>query len=168
MSVGSAFRHHRRSASSTSGTRVNREEPPPPPPRSAPTTFRKRRRDVGDRVFITSPTTILLTYFDDNLKKLQSDLGCDENCGYFSGNICKCNRNRVDDDSKSKKRSNKECSGRSPIKNCDISNTYVNDNSNGGRPNLMPRFPAFRTKKVEKNLELQEINVFIGMTFLYS
>lgn len=54
---------HRRSSSSVSSRR--RQPPPAPPPRSAPATCRRPRRQVGDRVFVTSPTAVFIEYRDD-------------------------------------------------------------------------------------------------------
>lgn len=55
---------HRRSSSSASCK--GRREPPAPPPRSAPGTCRRPRREVGDRVYVTSPTAVLIEFRDEN------------------------------------------------------------------------------------------------------
>lgn len=56
----------KRSASSCSNKKD--KEVPLPPSRSAPTTWRKPRRDVGDRVFVSSPTKVYFDFIDENLK----------------------------------------------------------------------------------------------------
>lgn len=52
---------HQRSASFVNS---RGRHPPPPPPRSAPATCRRPRRELGDRVFVTSPTAILIGFRD--------------------------------------------------------------------------------------------------------
>lgn len=67
--------HHGRSLSCVNS---KGQHPPPPPPRSAPATYRRRpRREVGDRVFVTSPTAVLIEFRDENLNVLQRKI--DEN-----------------------------------------------------------------------------------------
>lgn len=65
MSVG-----HRRSISSSSSRKGSCGLStlggcPIPPPRSLPTTFR-RRKNVGDRVFVSSPTKVYFDFVDEN------------------------------------------------------------------------------------------------------
>lgn len=69
---------HRRSISSKSIKKKNNESqfftpesPPMPPPRSAPSTYRKPRRNVGDTVFVSSSSRVLLDYSDGNTKALR-------------------------------------------------------------------------------------------------
>lgn len=67
--------HHKRSVSSGSARNANERTeyevapPPVPPPRSAPSTWRKPRRNVGDRVFVSSPTTVYIDFVDENSRK---------------------------------------------------------------------------------------------------
>lgn len=76
------FRDHKRSVSSASKGRKNKV--PLPPPRSLPATWRKPRKNVGDRVFISSSSVVYLEFFDENSKRLESALkslceyGCEE------------------------------------------------------------------------------------------
>lgn len=56
--------NHKRSSSFLNSR--GRQPPPPPPPRSAPTTCRRPRRELGDRVFVTSPTAVLIEFRDEN------------------------------------------------------------------------------------------------------
>lgn len=59
--------HHRRSSSCISSyRRVGTRVPPPAPPRSAPATCRRPRRELGDRVFVTSPTAVFIEFRDEN------------------------------------------------------------------------------------------------------
>ncbi|RZC38474.1 uncharacterized protein BDFB_001401, partial [Asbolus verrucosus] len=51
-----------------SGRKSEKIAAPVPPPRSAPTTWRRPRRNVGDRVFVSSPTKVYFDYVDDNLQ----------------------------------------------------------------------------------------------------
>lgn len=108
--------------------------PPIPPPRSAPATVRKRRRDVGDRVFITSPTTVYLEFLDENL------LVC-ERRGYFQFN----EEEEIID---------------SKIKCCD--SYYENDCDDRAKRRHAWGFAKFRSKIVLDGQELQEINAYIG------
>lgn len=77
MSVGENP-SHRRSISSTSGRKNEKSTAPVPPPRSAPTTWRRPRRNVGDRVFVTSPTRVYLDYMDENLKTILREVPKEE------------------------------------------------------------------------------------------
>lgn len=61
--------HHKRSISSSSVKKNDVNTVPIPPPRSAPTTWRKPRRNVGDRVFISSPTNVYIDFVDENYRK---------------------------------------------------------------------------------------------------
>lgn len=129
---------HRRSHSSASDNHrrfVFNDLPPLPPPRSAPPTVRKRRRDVGDRVFITSPTTIYLEFLDENL------LVC-ERQGYFRSDV-----REIEEE----KKTTRKCCDRCDENDCD---------DNGGKSG---GFASFRWRTVESGgEEVQEINVYIG------
>lgn len=59
-------RDHRRSSSVFASQGRRGRTPPAPPPRSAPATCRRPRRAVGDRVFVTSPTAVLIEFRDEN------------------------------------------------------------------------------------------------------
>lgn len=74
MSVG-----HRRSISSSSSRKGGSTTIgcPIPPPRSLPTTFR-RRKNVGDRVFVSSPTKVYFDFVDDNSKLIEEQSGVEE------------------------------------------------------------------------------------------
>lgn len=65
----------RRSGSSLSHRRNVFVPVPIPPPRSAPTTYRRPRRNIGDIVYITSPTKVYLDFYDENLTNIRVD-GC--------------------------------------------------------------------------------------------
>lgn len=73
---------HRRSVSSKSFRKPAQNasrffapaSPPIPPPRSAPSTYRKPRRNVGDKVFVSSCSAVLLEFQDTNAKEVHRRL----------------------------------------------------------------------------------------------
>lgn len=73
---------HRRSVSSKSFRKPAQNasrffapaSPPVPPPRSAPSTYRKPRRNVGDKVFVSSCSAVLLEFQDTNAKEVHQRL----------------------------------------------------------------------------------------------
>lgn len=161
MSIKTNLRH-RRSVSTNFGSKIVRDQlPPPPPPRSAPTTFRKRRKDVGDRVFITSSSAIFVNYLDENLQKLEECLSDRCDCCGEKQLTCKCKINYLNDNSKSESLSKEIC--KQSLNHCDISNT---DENNLNKCNL-PDFATIRCRNILHALELQEVSLFIGMGMVF-
>lgn len=137
--------YHRRCSSGTSTFRLAKEDIPPlPPPRSAPSTFRKRRRDVGDRVFITSPTVVLLNYVDDNSRIVEELKECEKKLCVCGEKKCKCSRNRFINDGKSKRAVKESC------------------DNNDSVSNIPSNFVKLKCTSVGEAEEFQEINLFIG------
>lgn len=74
---------HRRSGSSLSHKRNVSVPVPIPPPRSAPTTYRRPRRNIGDIVYITSPTKVYLEFYDENLTNVRADECASKEANYY-------------------------------------------------------------------------------------
>lgn len=81
---------HRRSASFVNS---RGRQPPPPPPRSAPATCRRPRRELGDRVAVTSPTAVLIEFRDENSNVVVGEKPSEDKKGVAS---VECQRFRDD------------------------------------------------------------------------